>query len=117
MLMDLNYVLRILLLDDSATTVFYTLSLHDALPISSLREHWPILTAFVAVAAGVCWVFSRRRRLLKTDRKSTRLNSSHLGISYAVFFLKKKIDCQMTYLHRVIIVVETAKLCVSASSV
>src|SRR5436305_7611751 len=65
----------------TATTEIYTLSLHDALPISHSR----ILTR--------CW--SRNLRTLGNssgirDRKSTRLNSSHVRISYAVFCLKKK---------------------------
>src|SRR2546426_10070977 len=81
--------------NDTATTEIYTLSLHDALPISvlsrppadrhssrrprrgRLRRHRPL--------AG------RVPRIPRTpDRKSTRLNSSHLVISYAVFCLKKK---------------------------
>src|SRR5699024_12300371 len=75
---------------------FYPLSLHDALPIS--RFH-PILSfspqfahspgtrpASCAIRSPV-WS-SRRRR--PSDRKSTRLNSSHVSISYAVFCLKKK---------------------------
>src|SRR5262245_62230560 len=73
----------------TATTEIYTLSLHDALPIclhpfcerqqSGLREVQRV-TACVL--------------LDKVDRKSTRLNSSHLGISYAVFCLKKKTNTQ-----------------------
>src|ERR1035441_10975652 len=64
--------------NDTATTEIYTLSLHDALPIFGLLR-----------AAG----HARDRRHHppdRGDRKSTRLNSSHLGISYAVFCLKKK---------------------------
>src|SRR5437762_14068191 len=69
--------------NDPATTEIYTLSLHDALPISSSRWaraiHSPKRTA------------TRSPRSLRgTDRKSTRLNSSHRCISYAVFCLKKK---------------------------
>src|SRR3712207_9499772 len=81
--------------NDTATTEIYTLSLHDALPISSQRT----VTNCPGCAAG-----SRRRRRVGTssnehtlrlsgitlDRKSTRLNSSHANISYAVFCLKKK---------------------------
>src|SRR5438045_9548362 len=66
--------------NDPATTEIYTLSLHDALPIfpPELRpEHQNQQRAHHAVAEN-------------RDRKSTRLNSSHLGISYAVFCLKKK---------------------------
>src|SRR2546430_16395488 len=76
--------------NDTATTEIYTLSLHDALPIS--------------LPAGFCLVRKRKgsnaacarlaafpaRVRFGRDRKSTRLNSSHSQISYAVFCLKKK---------------------------
>src|SRR3989442_3700862 len=65
--------------NDTATTEIYTLSLHDALPISAIC--WT--PCMQPTARG--WP---RRRL--ADRKSTRLNSSHVRISYAVFCLKKK---------------------------
>src|SRR5256885_5133814 len=91
--------------NDTATTEIYTLSLHDALPIS--RDHFPAtLRDFneyvrAMIAEGAVRVEPRaadlarlvvrpRVRLLPGDRKSTRLNSSHLVISYAVFCLKKK---------------------------
>src|SRR6185503_20892777 len=66
--------------NDTATTEIYTLSLHDALPISCVtRFSWSVSgcapSAFATAPA---------------DRKSTRLNSSHGYISYAVFCLKKK---------------------------
>src|SRR5262245_63783295 len=65
--------------NDTATTEIYTLSLHDALPIS-----WALpRPARRSTGRPSWWTFRR-------DRKSTRLNSSHLGISYAVFCLKKK---------------------------
>src|SRR5471030_3349489 len=64
--------------NDTATTEIYTLSLHDALPISCRRV--------VQVVDLRRWMGVR----VWQDRKSTRLNSSHLGISYAVFCLKKK---------------------------
>src|SRR2546430_3833593 len=71
--------------NDTATTEIYTLSLHDALPIScrrrGLRRH-DGETATLR-GAGVSGYSAR-------DRKSTRLNSSHSQISYAVFCLKKK---------------------------
>src|ERR1022692_5002215 len=66
--------------NDTATTEIYTLSLHDALPIYR-RLHRP-----PPCRRSTC---GRARR--PGDRKSTRLNSSHLVISYAVFCLKKKI--------------------------
>src|SRR5438045_6807434 len=77
---------------NSARAVISTLSLHDALPISP-REAL-IARAFEARSPNE----SHRARLrvevgrvrAAIDRKSTRLNSSHLGISYAVFCLKKK---------------------------
>src|SRR5215469_17758778 len=63
--------------NDTATTEIYTLSLHDALPI------W---------RAPACCAVLRPRcgRPCPPDRKGTRLNSSHVEISYAVFCLKKK---------------------------
>src|SRR2546428_9924568 len=82
--------------NDTATTEIYTLSLHDALPIfgqlaPQLAEHGETAHTGVEhpdrrVRASCylrCWVTS-------PDRKSTRLNSSHDQISYAVFCLKKK---------------------------
>src|SRR5690349_24996618 len=76
--------------NDTATTEIYTLSLHDALPICRgcgpsrhrertirTRQHGGAVRLF-----GAAWQ--------RADRKSTRLNSSHVEISYAVFCLKKK---------------------------
>src|ERR1035437_8676372 len=64
--------------NDTATTEIYTLSLHDALPISQSTSTWNRLEP------------PRFRGISRTpDRKSTRLNSSHANISYAVFCLKK----------------------------
>src|SRR5437660_2481212 len=70
--------------NDTATTEIYTLSLHDALPIYDAGE--PDGDA----QAGVHRQRARRDRAHVVDRKSTRLNSSHVAISYAVFCLKKK---------------------------
>src|SRR3989337_3796530 len=75
--------------NDTATTEIYTLSLHDALPIcqhvGELARR-DALDALDVVGAG-----SDHRHLgTRRDRKSTRLNSSHGSISYAVFCLKKK---------------------------
>src|SRR2546427_11098408 len=77
--------------NDTATTEIYTLSLHDALPISLLAP-LPEEARLMArprsdIAPRI--VHAARDRFLK-DRKSTRLNSSHSQISYAVFCLKKK---------------------------
>src|SRR5947208_9247447 len=66
----------------SATTKIYTLSLHDALPICSLGR--PINSGNPRIQPTVCGNEQYQ------DRKSTRLNSSHQIISYAVFCLKKK---------------------------
>src|SRR5438034_3000963 len=65
--------------NDTATTEIYTLSLHDALPISPS-----------VAQASFCVDDCPSRRDRGRDRKSTRLNSSHTVISYAVFCLKKK---------------------------
>src|SRR2546430_10269175 len=68
--------------NDTATTEIYTLSLHDALPILFPNSRTPLQ----------CLVMTRSpaRGIPFRDRKSTRLNSSHSQISYAVFCLKKK---------------------------
>src|SRR2546430_7327125 len=75
--------------NDTATTEIYTLSLHDALPI--FRMSWPVSSRWMAkgVTAGVLRQVCSCDAGLE-DRKSTRLNSSHSQISYAVFCLKKK---------------------------
>src|SRR3712207_9591898 len=81
--------------NDTATTEIYTLSLHDALPIFSPNGRDERLGPLAPEAVEV---FRRTHDLpshfilfLGTlDRKSTRLNSSHANISYAVFCLKKK---------------------------
>src|SRR2546430_9745070 len=67
--------------NDTATTEIYTLSLHDALPI--FYRPGSVLT-------GDYWDAMRTDASVRIDRKSTRLNSSHSQISYAVFCLKKK---------------------------
>src|SRR2546427_12956581 len=74
--------------NDTATTEIYTLSLHDALPICYAQAVELLCGSDLGQAAGQLampvevWVGE--------DRKSTRLNSSHSQISYAVFCLKKK---------------------------
>src|SRR3712207_7216685 len=82
--------------NDTATTEIYTLSLHDALPIlQALR----VLAALTGVGLAAQLVHGDGEGLVRLlgdgavrhgDRKSTRLNSSHANISYAVFCLKKK---------------------------
>src|SRR6266480_6991164 len=73
--------------NDPATTEIYTLSLHDALPIFVLRRtddrRHPRVEVRLVHEHG--------------DRKSTRLNSSHMSISYAVFCLKKKKQRTITF--------------------
>src|SRR6202790_5821266 len=74
--------------NDTATTEIYTLSLHDALPIYNfLHVLLDKDTATLGSALNIC-----------LDRKSTRLNSGHYNISYAVFCLKKK--TKKTYKNR-----------------
>src|SRR5256885_9843910 len=81
--------------NDTATTEIYTLSLHDALPISATKRNGSapysgvprVRLAVEETSAEEAGQLAARVRL---DRKSTRLNSSHLVISYAVFCLKKK---------------------------
>src|SRR2546430_5274143 len=70
--------------NDTATTEIYTLSLHDALPISGQRVQQE------PPDVGVDPPSLLGRGHDRADRKSTRLNSSHSQISYAVFCLKKK---------------------------
>src|SRR5439155_19241414 len=95
---------------DTATTEIYTLSLHDALPISktsvgSKRKTvlWISISGRSSVALNstlgngsgmrnseFTWEETLFNLSSRPDRKSTRLNSSHVAISYAVFCLKKK---------------------------
>src|SRR2546430_11538786 len=88
-LFEKQYRLQLILFffNDTATTEIYTLSLHDALPISDLifsSSHY---------SRGSSEISDLLRHVPdphNVDRKSTRLNSSHSQISYAVFCLKKK---------------------------
>src|SRR5258707_15506828 len=66
--------------NDTATTEIYTLSLHDALPICVIE-----MSAWPSISLTTLGCTPRAR-----DRKSTRLNSSHANISYAVFCLKNQ---------------------------
>src|SRR3712207_7532003 len=81
--------------NDTATTEIYTLSLHDALPICTVNE---LIAAGKVSPPAIAGTYplaeapQALRRLaagVPEDRKSTRLNSSHANISYAVFCLKK----------------------------
>src|SRR5207253_10903232 len=93
-----------------ATSEIFTLSLHDALPISEPAESFACVEPFwlsrttepftkggtdKSVFVGARTTSTHKNRLVRAtrgrqDRKSTRLNSSHVAISYAVFCLKKK---------------------------
>src|SRR3712207_7899642 len=88
--------------NDTATTEIYTLSLHDALPIllDAAEPSGPFALAFCDggyttnvplddLTGGKAWIADEYEGE-PLDRKSTRLNSSHANISYAVFCLKKK---------------------------
>src|SRR3712207_8906901 len=105
----MSSVVHFFFFNDTATTEIYTLSLHDALPISLKLEGSTTLTRAGGIprsgTARRCawvppWVPCERSRPLpaslpkRSDRKSTRLNSSHANISYAVFCLKKKKNSQ-----------------------
>src|SRR3712207_9400194 len=79
--------------NDTATTEIYTLSLHDALPIyaGAMENAGAItFTETYVFRSKVTDAIKERRVVTILDRKSTRLNSSHANISYAVFCLKKK---------------------------
>src|SRR5258708_23251930 len=78
-------ILLFFFFNDTATTEIYTLSLHDALPIWFGRPR-----ALLGRRGERTGAAGGEALLITTDRKSTRLNSSHQIISYAVFCLKKK---------------------------
>src|SRR3712207_7207305 len=91
---DMKEISRCIFFNDTAATEIYTLSLHDALPIWQISLK--VILKFLRSE-----LFDQRDRFFDlttcdrqvnvlTDRKSTRLNSSHANISYAVFCLKKK---------------------------
>src|SRR3712207_8553947 len=98
--------------NDTATTEIYTLSLHDALPIShQLRAEHRLVEVQLAVQLGdrsglgldrddrvdaLDLLLDLVGEPATADRKSTRLNSSHANISYAVFCLKKKKKKKLT---------------------
>src|SRR5256885_8156575 len=86
--------------NDTATTEIYTLSLHDALPIWRHRALGQQARRADAAEPGDTRARERRGTFVAVtneDRKSTRLNSSHLVISYAVFCLKKKKKIEIIY--------------------
>src|SRR5438128_4715620 len=84
--------------NDTATTEIYTLSLHDALPISqAVNDQRGRLQLRLQPP--------RRELLALLDRKSTRLNSSHGSISYAVFCLKKKKKKQKIKINKIMMTI------------
>src|SRR5207247_3843524 len=86
----LRFFLFFFFFNDPATTEIYTLSLHDALPISKVGKVEPALWRRRRSHSPTVPRCLRTARYGRIDRKSTRLNSSHEWISYAVFCLKKK---------------------------
>src|SRR5260221_11509738 len=86
--------------NDTATTEIYTLSLHDALPISRVDIgpvaatvgvlFWSWLWGAIGLLLAVPLTAFVKLVAARRDRKSTRLNSSHTAISYAAFCLQKK---------------------------
>src|SRR5699024_11818684 len=105
------YISAFLSVSDPLAPAIYTLSLHDALPISAEEGHTGkeymirggslegidaavMIHGFGYDIASHAWVERRSATVRFQDRKSTRLNSSHVSISYAVFCLKKeRRDC------------------------
>src|SRR2546427_9213580 len=88
--------------NDTATTEIYTLSLHDALPIcgSALTlAAGKVIDKGKQLAAHLLEAAETDLEFAEGDRKSTRLNSSHSQISYAVFCLKKKTKTKLSARH------------------
>src|SRR5262245_63956333 len=91
---------------DTSATRTCTLSLHDALPILRTGAKCVVAVAATLFVAGAAMVSAQpewkapadAKAVKNPDRKSTRLNSSHLGISYAVFCLKKKMQILMKWI-------------------
>src|SRR2546430_11558824 len=84
-------IIPVFFFNDTATTEIYTLSLHDALPIliAAVKQHTRLPVAAYNVSGEYAMV-KAAASAGALDRKSTRLNSSHSQISYAVFCLQKK---------------------------
>src|SRR2546429_9505717 len=90
-LRPLPFIFFFFFFNDTATTEIYTLSLHDALPICRLtQQRRRLLRGEAQVGGAQLSQFAAGPQPRQRDRKSTRLNSSHGYISYAVFCLKKK---------------------------
>src|SRR5947199_6482047 len=87
--------LRSFFFNHPSTTQIYTLSLHDALPIYDIADvHFGVHVEPIGKPERWANITMNTSKTAVGDRKSTRLNSSHLGISYAVFCLKKKTVCR-----------------------
>src|SRR5689334_24556724 len=103
--------------NDTATTEIYTLSLHDALPIFGAAVPAQLALALQPVPPRRAQVALGAIDVAETeDRKSTRLNSSHSSISYAVFCLKKKTKKQTRSCRDMITDVIHSRLIVKLSS-
>src|SRR5256885_12171624 len=104
---SISFFLFFFFFNDTATTEIYTLSLHDALPISyyAVNDFDKTIAAMRKELVGNPKDPQARHLLaLAQDRKSTRLNSSHLVISYAVFCLKKKKNTTQELTHGIHVV-------------
>src|SRR5207253_9590541 len=109
---ECNYPHSTFSFNDPPTTEIYTLSLHDALPIFRRKRRKRSTRKLPRLIRNLCGRTQKMQKLSSTwgwpttsspnltkppkDRKSTRLNSSHVAISYAVFCLKKKNKAQET---------------------
>src|SRR5699024_12505121 len=100
------FLVTLLSFHNPSTSQIFTLSLHDALPISSCRQFEDY---FYQLQLSNCPISYPQHSLTlpihclpALDRKSTRLNSSHVSISYAVFCLKKKTIILIILLHYII---------------
>src|SRR2546427_9027305 len=100
--------------NDTATTEIYTLSLHDALPISALEVR--DRPAVGAPRQLTTFEGPDNDPGTERDRKSTRLNSSHSQISYAVFCLKKKKNKWMCNTRKLVITNRTRLVCIHKKS-
>src|SRR5690625_6327036 len=87
---NVQHVVLLFFFNEPDTTEIYTLSLHDALPISYATHQEEIDSLIRNLNENVPELMSKVTTITSKDRKSTRLNSSHVAISYAVFCLKKK---------------------------
>src|SRR2546427_8984059 len=101
--------------NDTATTEIYTLSLHDALPISP-RGRSPGSPDPPRATTGPRTARGSARPAPGQDRKSTRLNSSHSQISYAVFCLKKKKKTKYTIIELMILHIQHTRNCAYAGA-